>query len=155
MKLFILLFLLSIVGTINADSSEEFNPEKFATDYFDAWVATTQDPSATKESIEYYLLFLTDDVRHQHFSYDPDGSRYVEGKNSMRKGMNYYLGAHAEYKAKFINKIMGHNVLIINYETISKGIHPQTKQALEQNHITLEVLEIENRKVSVNRKYSE
>lgn len=69
--------------------------------------------------------------------------------------MNYYLGAHTEYSGKLISQTYGHNVVVIKYETSSKGIHPQTNQVVANNHLTLEVLEIENGKVSVIRKYSE
>ena len=154
MKLFISIWLVLLIGTINAVNAEEFNPEKFAIDYFDAWTAT-QSPTATKENIEHYLSFLTEDVGHQHLPYDPDDSRSSDGKKSMRKGMNYYLGAHTEYSGKLISQTYGHNVVVIKYETSSKGIHPQTNQVVANNHLTLEVLEIENGKVSIIRKYSE
>ena len=73
----------------------------------------------------------------------------------MRKGMSYYLGAHTEHSGKLISHTDGHDVLVIKYETSLKGVHPQSKQVTAQNYLTLEVLEIENGKVSVIRKYSE
>ncbi len=154
MKLFISIWLVLISGAISAENTEEFNPEKFANDYFDAWAAT-QSPTATKENIEHYLSFLSEDVGHQHLPYDPDDTRSSDGKNNMRKGMNYYLGAHSEYLGKLSSYTYGHDVVVIKYETSSKGIHPQTKQVIAQNYLTLEVIEIENGKVSVIRKYSE
>lgn len=154
MKLFISIWLVLISGTIYAANAEEFNPEKFAKDYFNAWAAT-QSPTATKENIEYYLSFLTEDVGHQHLPYDPDDTRSSDGKENMREGMSYYLGGHTEYSGKLISHTDGHDVVVIKYETSSKGIHPQTKQEITQNFLTLEVLEIENGKVSVIRKYSE
>lgn len=149
MKLFLSICLFLISSAINA---KEFNPEKFAKDYFNAWTAT-QSPTATKESIENYLSLLTEDVGHQHLPYDPDSSRSSDGKENMREGMNYYLGAHTEYKGHLISHTGGHSVVVIKYETSSKGIHPQTKQEIVKTFITLEVLEIENGKVSVIRKY--
>ena len=154
MKLYISICLILISGAINAANTEEFNPEKFAKDYFNAWTAT-QSHTATKENIEHYLSFLTDDVGHQHLPYDPDGSRNENGKKDMRKGMNYYLGAHTEYLGQLISFTEGHDVIVIKYQTSSKGIHPQTKQVMAQKYLTLEVLEIEKGKVSVIRKYSE
>lgn len=69
--------------------------------------------------------------------------------------MNYYLGAHTEYSGKLISSTNGYDVVVIKYETTSEGVHPETEEVIAQNYITLEVLEIENGKVSVTRKYSE
>ena len=154
MKIVLSIWLVLISSTINAAHAEEFNPEKFAKDYFTAWTAT-QRPTATKENIEYYLSFLTEDVGHQHLPYDPDDTRSPDGKENMREGMSYYLGGHTEYKGNLISHTDGYGVVVIKYETSAKGIHPQTKQEITQNFLTLEVLEIENGKVSVIRKYSE
>ena len=154
MKLFIPIWLVLISSTIYAENAGQFNLEKFAKDYFNAWVAT-QSPAATKENLESYLSLLTEDVGHQHLPYDPDDTRSSDGKENMREGMSYYLGQHTEYLGKLISHTVGHDVVVIRYETSSKGIHPQTKQVIAQNYLTLEVLEIENGKVSVIRKYSE
>ena len=154
MKIIISIWLVLIIGLINVANAEQFNSEKFAKDYFDAWVAT-QSPTATNKDIEHYLSFLTDDIGHQHLPYDPDDTRSSEGKKNMSEGMNYYLGAHTGYSGKLISYTDGHDVVVIKYETSSKGIHPQTKQVIAQNFLTLEVLEIEDGKVSVIRKYSE
>ena len=154
MKLSKLIWLVFAVGAINATNAEEFNPAKFANDYFNAWVAT-QSPTATKQDLEHYLWFLAEDVGHQHLPYDPDDSRSSAGKNNMREGMSYYLGAHTEYEGRLISHMDGYDVVVIKYESSSKGIHPQTKEVISQHHLTVEVLEIENGKVSVIRKYSE
>jgi hypothetical protein len=63
--------------------------------------------------------------------------------------------AHTEYSGILISFTVGHDVVVIKYATSSKGIHPQTKQVTAHNYMTLEVLEIENGRVSVIRKYSE
>lgn len=154
MKLYVSIWLVLISSAINAAGAEAFNPEKFAKDYFNAWAAT-QSPTATKESIEHYLSLLTEDVGHQHLPYDPDATRGTDGKESMREGMNYYLGSHAEYEGSLIGYTVGHDVVVIKYETSSKGIHPQTKQVIAEHYLTVEVLELEKGKVSVIRKYSE
>ena len=151
MKYYLLICLAFIACTANA---EEFDPEKFARNYFGAW-AETQTPTATKEDVEAYLLFLTDDVGHQHLPYDPDADRLPDGKERMREGMSYYLGAHTDYTGALVSTMHGDNVVVITYDTHSKGIHPQTEEVIESNYRTLEVLEIENGKVSVIRKYSE
>ena len=154
MKLNISIWLIMILSTINVAIAEAFDSDKFANDYFAAWTAT-QSPTATKEDIEHYLSLLTDDVGHQHLPYDPDGTRNPDGKQSMREGMTYYLGGHTEYSAELTAQVNGYDVVIIKYATASKGIHPQTEQVIEQNHVTVEVLELEDGKVSVIRKYSE
>ncbi len=154
MKLFISIFFVWFFSAVSAENSGDFNPEQFAKSYFNAWTAT-QSPTAKKEDIEHYLSFLTEDVGHQHLPYDSDDSRSSGGKESMREGMGYYLGLHTEYLGKLVSHTSGHGVVVIKYETSSKGIHPQTKQVIVQNYLTLEVLEIEQGKVSVIRKYSE
>lgn len=154
MKLFILSCLILISSTTSAANAGEFKAEDFAKDYFNAWAAT-QSPTATTDDVEHYLSFLTEDVAHQHLPYDSDDTRSSDGKKSMRKGMSYYLGSHTEYLGKLISYTDGHDVVVVKYETSVKGIHPQTKQIITRNYITLEVLEIENGKVSVIRKYSE
>lgn len=146
-----LIFIFAIIHTSNA---EEFNLEEFAKNYFSAWTAT-QSPQATKQDIEDYLSLLSEDVGHQHLPYDPDDSRNADGKNNMRKGMNHYLGAHTEYTGTLINFTLGYGVVVLQYDTLAKGIHPQTKEIVIQKYRTLEVLEIEKGKVSVIRKYSE
>ena len=148
------IWLIMIFSTINVAVAENFDAEKFANDYFAAWTAT-QKPTATKEDIEQYLSLLTDDVGHQHLPYDPDGTRNPDGKESMREGMTYYLGGHTEYTAELSAQMTGYDVVIIKYSTASKGVHPQTKQVIEQSNVTIEVLELEDGKVSVIRKYSE
>lgn len=154
MRLFILIHLVFFSCAINAASTEGFDPEAFAKSYFNAWTAS-QRPDATKADLEHYLSFLSEDVGHQHLPYDPDDSRSPEGKKNMREGMSYYLGAHTEYSGKLISHANARDVVVIKYGTSSKGIHPQTKQVVEQHHLTMEVLEIENGKVSVIRKYSD
>ena len=154
MKLFISICLGLIFATISTVNAEEFNSEKFAKDYFDAWTAT-QGPTATNENLEHYLSFLDDDVGHQHLTYDQEGTRSPDGKENMREGMGYYLGGHTEYSGKLISYTDGYNVIVLKYETSAKGIHPQTKEVITLSFVTVEVLEIENGKVSVIRKYSE
>lgn len=131
----------------------EINLEDFAKSYFKAWQAS-QSPNAAKKDLEHYLSFLADDVGHQHLPYDPDDSRSPVGKEQFRKGMTYYLGTHTSYSAKLDNVVTGHNVIVITYSTSSSGKHPQTGQVMNQSYDTMEVLEIENEKVSVIRKYS-
>jgi ketosteroid isomerase-like protein len=148
----IIMFLcgFALSGLVEAGDK---NLEDFAKSYFKAW-QTSQSPNASKKDLEHYLSFLADDVGHQHLPYDPDDSRSPEGKEQFRKGMTYYLGTHTSYEAKLDKVVTGHNVIVITYSTSSRGKHPQTGQVINQNYDTMEVLEIENEKVSVIRKYS-
>jgi hypothetical protein len=145
-----LLCSLSVLAK-NVDSD---SLEKFAKQYFAAWSAT-QSPTASKKDIENYLAFLVDDIGHQHLPYDPIADRSPEGKINMLKGMTYYLGVHTEYSSDLLSVITGYNVVIIKYLTNSKGKHPQTGEINVQSYSTIEVLEMENGKVSIIRKYSE
>jgi len=137
-----------------AEDMDSEDAETFANHYFAAWSAT-QSPTASKEDIENYLKILVDDVGHQHLPYDPIADRSPEGKSNMRKGMTYYLAGHTEYRSKLISVSTGYNVIIIKYSSDAKGKHPQTGEIVEITGTTIEVLEMENGKVSVIRKYSE
>lgn len=148
-------------NTATTDSKEVENYDENANDlellgqkYFDLWV-TSQAPNASKEDIEKYLDLLVQDIGHQHLPYDPDDSLQPDGKDNMREGMLYYLGEHTEHSATLTSIKTGFNVIVIQYETISKGVHPQTKQEVKSSYETIEVLEIEADKVSMIRKYSE
>ena len=122
--------------------------------YFKIWTAT-QAVGASKNDIENYLNLLTNDVGHMHYPYDKDDSRILGNKEDMRKGMLYYLGVHTEYKATLHSITVGHNVIIIKFKSTSKGIHPQTKKEINSTKNTVEVLEVENGKIAMIRKYRE
>jgi hypothetical protein len=154
MKVFGLLMLTFLVSSTAFSDQESFDATSFAGSYFEAWSAT-QSPEASAGDIEHYLSFLSDDVGHQHLPYDPDAKRSPEGKNKMREGMTYYLGAHTEYESKLNEILPGFDVVIIKYETHVKATHPQSGEVIDQSYDTVEVLELETEKVSVVRKYSE
>jgi len=144
--------LLLIIAT--PASGDEFDAEKFAQQYFSAWAAT-QAPKGTAKDIEDYLSLVKDDIGHQHYPYDPEDTRAPDGKERMRTGMTYYLNAHSEYKGTLLSVEVGFNVIIIKYNTTMKAVHPQTKELISRNKNTVEVLEIEDGKVAMVRKYSE
>lgn len=150
-KAILFLYFISVCLPVAA---EEFDLTEFGKSYFAAWKAT-QAPDATQKDIEHYLSFLKEDVGHQHLPYASGDSRIPTGKQDMRNGMAYYLGAHTKYSAKLNEIIPAYNVVVIKYLTLSSGVHPQTKEVVSQSYDTLEVLEIEDGKVSVIRKYSE
>ncbi|MCW8090830.1 nuclear transport factor 2 family protein [Alteromonas sp. ASW11-130] len=126
----------------------------FARQYFSAWQAT-QTPDATESDIDAYLALLTDDVGYQHLPYVPSGLRRANGKIEMKKGLMYYLGTTASYKATLDNVIIGHNVIVLQYRTVVSGIHPDTQLPTALNYRSVDVLEIYEGKVAVIRHYSE
>jgi ketosteroid isomerase-like protein len=153
MQRFLLVVASILVGFSYNLSADEYDPEQFANTYFAAWIAT-QKPTATSEDLENYLSLLTDDVGHQHLPYDSDDTRYPDGKESMREGMTYYLGKHIEYSAKLTNVVYGLNVVAIQFQVSVKARRGPEEPVISREFSTLEVLEIEDGKVSMIRKYN-
>lgn len=149
----VLLLIVVFLSTSAIAANDEFDANHFAKQYFDAWKAT-QSPQAKKSDIQNYLNFLKDDIGHQHLPYDPDATRQLDGKQKMLEGMIYYLGAHTEYEANLNSILVGYEVVIIKYSTQLSGKHPQTGELITLSFDTVEVLELENGKVAVIRKYS-
>lgn len=135
-------------------TEHEIKLKELGEQYFKIWIAT-QAVNSTENDVENYLNLLTDDVGHMHYPYDRDDSRADGNKENMRKGMMYYLGLHTEYKATLNSITVGHNVIIIKFKSSSKGIHPQTKKEINSTKNTVEVLEVENGKIAMIRKYRE
>lgn len=150
-KLFICLAGLTFLST--STLADDFDYDAFVKAYFDAQVMT-QQPNATKEDLELYLSFLTDDVGNQHFPNAPDDSREPDGKDMMRKGMSRYLGVHTEYQAEIIDYQYGFNAVSIKHKFSAKGKRADGSE-FSYSKIALDVLELENGKVSVIRRYSE
>jgi hypothetical protein len=152
MKRLLFLILLTLSLTV---SSADINLKTFAQNYYQAMVAT-QAPNATETALEEYLSLLHDDVGHSHLPWVVDDSRLPDGKAAMRKGMLFYLGAHSEFSAELLDVFTFNNSAIaIRYKKTAKGIHPQSKQPIAYTETMMEVLEIENGKVAVIRKYHE
>jgi len=119
-------------------------------------MVATQAPNATKKELEAFLALLADDVANQHLPYQTDDSREPDGKAMMRKGMTFYLGAHTEYQANLLDTfIFNDSAIALRYTHHAKGSHPQNQQAIEYTQTIMDVLEIENGKVAVIRKYHE
>nr|WP_221197158.1 nuclear transport factor 2 family protein [Simiduia aestuariiviva] len=133
--------------------ADDFDYDAFVKAYFDAQVRT-QQPNATQNDLEYYLSFLADDVGSQHFPNAPDDSREPDGKAMMRKGMGRYLGVHTEYKAELIDYQYGFNAVSIKHKFSAKGKRSDGSE-FSYSKIALDVLELENGKISVIRRYSE
>ncbi|WP_339720664.1 nuclear transport factor 2 family protein [uncultured Paraglaciecola sp.] len=154
MKKIVLLLGLLFLSVNAAAIAGTIDTEQFGHHYFNVWKAT-QSPQATKSDIQRYLSLLKDDVGHQHLPYDPDATREADGKQRMLEGMLYYLGTHTEYTATLATVVVGYQVVVIKYNTQLAGKHPQTGELMRLSYDTVEVLEIEDGKVAVIRKYSE
>ena len=133
--------------------ADDFNYDVFVKAYYDAHLKT-QQPDATAEDLEHYLSFLTDDVGNQHFPNAPDDSREPDGKALMRKGMSRYLGVHSEYKAELIDYQYGYNAVALKHKFSARGKRSDGSE-FSYSKVALDVLELENGKVSVIRRYSE
>ena len=150
-KLFIYFASVALFST--STLADDFDYDAFVKAYYHAEVMT-QQPNATKEDLEHYLSFLTEDVGNQHFPNAPDDSREPNGKAMMRKGMSYYLGVHSEYQAELIDYQYGFNAVSIKHKFSAKGKRPDGSD-FSYSKVALDVLELENGKVSVIRRYSE
>jgi hypothetical protein len=144
------LFFVSGIATALAD---DFDYDAFVKAYYQAQVMT-QQPHATKDDLEHYLSFLTDDIGNQHFPNAPDDSREPGGKELMRQGMSRYLGVHTEYKAELLDYQYGHNAVSIKHKFSAKGKRADGSD-FSYSKVALDLLELENGKVSVMRRYSE
>lgn len=143
--------ILSLSFTANANTSK-FNYQRFVNTYFTAMI-NTQKPDASKDDLEQYLSFLTDDIGFQHYPNAPDDTREPNGKQLMRKGMTHYLGVHSEYKAKLLDYMIGFNSIVIKYKFSAKGIRGDGLRFNYEKE-ALDVLELKNGKVAIIRRYS-
>jgi broad specificity phosphatase PhoE len=147
------LFFLS-VHVVWAEEHAVTDLSAFAEAYFAAWTET-QKPTATEVELEAYLALLKDDVGHQHFPYDPNDERLPDGKARMREGMTHYLGAHTHYSAELNKVVTGHGVVVLQYASHAQGVRPGSGETVSINTEMMEILELEEGRVSMIRKYSE
>ncbi len=153
-KIWAVLLFVMFSASISAEEAK-VDLKAFAHLYFKNFKAT-QAPDASKEDLENYLALLADDVGHTHLPWVTDDSRLPDGKQAMREGMTYYLGANKEYQAELLDVfVFNDSAIAIRYKHHAKGIHPQTQQSNEYTKINMEVLEMDGDKVGVIRKYHE
>jgi len=127
--------------------------ETLAQQYFSTMVAT-QAPNATHKELEAFLALLSDDVGSQHIPFQPDDTRAPDGKENMRKGMTFYLATHTKYEAKLLNTFIFNNSgFAVRYSHHAKGIHPQNQQPIEYSQTIMDVIEVEDGKIVMIRKY--
>lgn len=155
MKKSLLIICWCLISTAALASEPKIDLTIFAQQYFDSMVAT-QAPNATEKELEHYLALLTDDIGHAHLPYVIDDSRHKDGKQKMRKGMRFYLGAHTQYRAELLDVfVFNDSAIAIRYKNSVEGLHPQSKQTISYSQTMMEVLEMEAGKVAVIRKYHE
>jgi hypothetical protein len=143
--------LITCLSTNVLANEDMVDYDKFFQEYYKTKVKT-QQPNASKEDLEHYLSFLTDDVGNQHFPNAPDDSREPDGKEMMRKGMTHYLGVHTSYDSKLIEYIVGYNSIAFKHSYSAKGLRSDGSE-FSYSKVVLDVIELENGKVSVIRRY--
>ncbi len=148
---YLLLWAFIAISSVKV-MADDFDYDSFVKNYYQAMVKT-QQPMATTADLEHYLSFLTDDVGNQHFPNSSDDSRESDGKALMRKGMSRYLGVHTDYQAEMLNYQSDFNVVAIKHKFTAKGKRADGSE-FSYSKIALDVLELENGKVSVIRRYS-
>ncbi|TPH13588.1 nuclear transport factor 2 family protein [Litorilituus lipolyticus] len=155
MTKWLFLFVSLAFSAMSIAKEKTIDLNKFAQEYFEKMVAT-QSPNATAKELEVYLALLKEDVGHSHLPWETDDARLPDGKQAMRKGMTFYLGAHTHYQAELLDVFtFNQSAVAIRYKNDAKGIHPQNNQAIAYSQVMMEVLEIEDGKVAVIRKYHE
>lgn len=147
----IVVVLVTFLSTTAFANEDMIDYDKFVKEYYKAQVKT-QQPNASKEDLEHYLSFLTEDIGYQHFPNAPDDSRESDGKKMMRKGMTHYLGVHTSYESKLIEYIVGYNSIALKHSYSGKGLRSDGSE-FNYSKVALDVLELENGKVSVIRRY--
>lgn len=150
-----LIVLLSLFAAPLLTANETLNLNQFAQEYYQKMMAT-QAPDADHKTLETYLALLTDDVASTHLPYVTDDTRSLDGKKTMKQGMSFYLGSHTEFNSELLDVfIFNTTAVAIRYKKSAKGIHPQNNQAISYSQTMMEILEIENGKVAIIRKYHE
>ena len=147
----IVVVLVTFISVTAFAHEDALDYDKFVKEYYEAQVKT-QQPNASKEDLEHYLSFLTEDVGYQHFPNAPDDSRESDGKKMMRKGMTYYLGSHSSYESKLIEYIVGYNSIALKHSYSGKGLRSDGSE-FSYSTVALDVIELEDGKVSVIRRY--
>ena len=148
--------IMAVMGLVffsSAALADTFDYDAFVKAYYQAQVKT-QQPGATMADLEHYLAFLTEDIGNQHLPNAADDSRIPDGKAMMRKGMSRYLAVHTAYDAEIIDYQYGFNVVSIKHKFSAKGKRADGSD-FSYSKVVLDVLELENGKVSVIRRYGE
>lgn len=151
---YIAALLVTLLATINfahANKKNTFNPSIFAQQYFDAWVQS-QQPDATERDIDQYINFLTADAVWQHLPYAVSDQRKKDGSQKIKQGMMRWLNSHQRYKAKLLRIQANEHFVLIEF-TSSGIIKDEENNTLLLTKHYIDVLELEDKKVAVIRRY--
>ncbi|MFK7956628.1 MAG: hypothetical protein AB8B96_11060 [Lysobacterales bacterium] len=142
--------LILIASHCGAWANEDL--DRLGRDYFAARAAT-QAPNASAETLEQYLQLLAEDVGYEHKPYRALGE-VAGGKARMREGMTYYLGRNHAYDARLLNVATGHKAVAIQYQVDWSGQRGGEGPLISRSYVAMEVLEVEQGKVTLIREYS-
>lgn len=135
----------------SAFTADEPDLTQLAQRYFETRLAS-QQPGASAQDLEAYLALLSEDVGYEHKPHrlleDSDG-----GKPGMREGMTYYLGKNEAYDAELISIAVGHNAFAIQYSGTHKFRRGGEGPVITKQFNAMDVLEVEDGKVSIIREY--
>ena len=122
--------------------AEQQSLERFAHQYFEAWVAT-QQPEANEQDLEAYLALLSDHVAYEHKPYRllEEGAS-AGGKGRMRAGMTHYLGASEAYEATLASVVAGPGVIAIQYQGVHVFRSGGEGPMLREEFVAVDVLEM-------------
>ena len=148
-KISVVVVMLAIGGTAQAEST---TVDALAEDYFEAW-QNSQKPAATKTDLEHYLSFLTEDAAWQHIPYQTSDERVAGGKQNIRDGMTQWLGSHETYQAKMIRMVNKEHFIILEFESEATIEDGETGEIKSIKRHYLDVLELDDSRVAVVRRY--
>ena len=131
--------------------SENATPDRLAMGYFVAWQGS-QKPDASTADLESFLSYLADDVAWQHLPYATSDERIDGGKEKLRKGMTTWLGNHKSYQASLIRSDENEHYIILEFRS-EATIEDDASGVKVLNRHYMDVLELENRKVAIIRRY--
>jgi len=147
--------LSALLGSALTVAGDTTALEELALTYFDAKVAT-QQPDATPEDLETYLILLTDDIGYEHKPYrllEEGRAETEDGKQRMREGMTYYLGGNEKFTATLENIAVGFNAIAIQYSGVHEYRRGGEGPILTAQYTAMEVLEVVDGKISIIREY--
>ena len=152
MVLFRAIFFFLIFVMASLAHAESSAVESHIDGYFSAW-QKSQQPYASRADLEHYLTFLTEDAAWQHLPYATSDERISGGKEKIRQGMIRWLGSHESYHAELIKAHESAHFIILEFisEATIKNANTGKIETIKRHY--LDVLELENSKVAVMRRY--
>ena len=97
-----------------------------------------QQPNSTKEDVEHFLSFLTDDIKDQHVNFNVE----INSKDELRSGMLAKLNDKIFFSNIDILEIMvGRNVTFVKFKEHAKGQPSHMDKPFEYTAINIMALE--------------